>query len=69
METNILYSTGCPKCGLLKKVLEQKGIEYTVEDDVNKMLELGIDEVPMLKIQGKLMNYDGALRYIKERKF
>lgn len=69
METNILYSTGCPKCGLLKKVLEQKGIEYTVEDDVNKMLELGIEEVPMLKIQGKLMNYDEALRYIKERKF
>lgn len=69
METNILYSTGCPKCGLLKKVLEQKGIEYTVEDDVNKMLELGIEEVPMLKIQGKLMNYDKALHYIKERKF
>nr|DAG55795.1 MAG TPA: hypothetical protein [Caudoviricetes sp.] len=49
--------------------MEQKGIEYTVEDDVNKMLELGIEEVPMLKIQGKLMNYDEALRYIKERKF
>lgn len=69
METNILYSTGCPKCGLLKKVLEQKGIEYTVEDDANKMLELGIEEVPMLKIQGKLMNYDEVLHYIKERKF
>lgn len=69
MGTNILYSTGCPKCGLLKKILEQNGIEYTVEDDVNKMLDLGIEEVPMLKIQDKIMNYDKALRYIKERKF
>lgn len=69
MGTNILYSTGCPKCELLKKILEKNGIEYTVEDDVNKMLELGIEDVPMLKIQGKLMNYDEALRYIKERKF
>lgn len=66
MDTNILYSTGCPKCELLKKIMEQKGIEYTVEDDVNKMLELGIEEVPMLKIQGKLMDYDEVLGYIKE---
>ena len=40
-----LYSNGCPRCNVLKKKLDQKGIAYEVNDDVNDMLALGIEQV------------------------
>ena len=30
----ILYSTGCPKCKILKKKLEDKNIDYVESDDI-----------------------------------
>lgn len=41
-ETVILYSTGCPRCSVLKKKLEEKGINYTENNSVDEMLALGI---------------------------
>ena len=29
----ILYSTGCPKCNVLTRKLDAKGIEYTVNNN------------------------------------
>lgn len=36
----ILYSTGCPRCKILKSKLDKKGITYSVVDDVDKMLNM-----------------------------
>lgn len=60
-----LYSTGCPKCKVLKMKLEQKGIEYTECNDIAKMEELGISTVPMLQVDdGPIMNFTAAAEYI-----
>ena len=44
----VIYSTGCPKCKVLINKLNAKNIEYSVFNDVDKMIEMGITNVPIL---------------------
>lgn len=62
----VLYSTGCPKCSVLKKKLEAKGIEYTENNQVNEMVELGISHVPVLSVDGELMSFVDANKWVNE---
>ena len=68
MEKNqiIFYSTGCPKCNILKKKLQEKNISYELNTNVEEMLSLGISEVPVLSINGKLMDFKTAIEWIKQ---
>ena len=52
----VLYSTGCPQCKMLSKVLDSKGIKYVVNNDVADMRRLGISSVPYLSIDGELFD-------------
>lgn len=63
-----LYSTGCTKCTILTKKLDSAGITYEVFDDVDKMIEMGMTTVPMLEVDGKIMNFKEAVDWIKKGK-
>ena len=63
----ILYSTGCPKCDVLKKKLAEKGIQYTVNESVEEMLSLGIEQVPVLKINEELLPFSAAVKWINDK--
>lgn len=63
----ILYSTGCPKCKVLKMKMDAKGIQYTENNSVDEMLELGIKSAPTLSVNGQMMDYMSALTYVKEK--
>lgn len=63
----ILYSTGCPKCSVIKKKLDAKGIEYTENNDVDIMLALGISRVPVLSVDGELLSFVEANQWVNER--
>ena len=63
----VFYSTGCPKCNILKKKLLEAGIEYLVVNDVDVMLEKGIKDVPWLEVDGKLMDFLSSVKWINER--
>nr|DAT96328.1 MAG TPA: NrdH [Bacteriophage sp.] len=60
----ILYSTGCPKCEILKKKMGEKNISYTEINDIDIMNEKNITFVPMLEIEGKLLNYRESVSFI-----
>ena len=60
----ILYSTGCPKCEVLKKKLKAKNIEYVENNNVDDMESLGIDQVPVLSVDGNLMSFAEANNWI-----
>ena len=62
----VMYSTGCPKCKILKKKLDEKKVEYEEETDVEKMKSMGIDRVPMLSVDGKLLSYLEAVKLIND---
>ena len=63
----ILYSTGCPKCTVLKNKLYDKNIKFAENNSVNDMLSLGITQVPVLEVDGTKMNFKEAVKWIKER--
>ena len=63
-ENVILYSTGCPQCNVLTKKLDTKGIKYAKNDNVDDMVALGIDAVPVLSVDGKLLEFSAAVQWV-----
>jgi len=63
----ILYSTGCPKCNILKKKLADAQIDYSIVEDVDVMLSMGLKDVPWLEVDGNLMNFVDSSKWINER--
>jgi len=62
----IIYTTkGCPKCKVLKSLLQRSNFRFTEIEDSDLMLEKGFTEAPMLDVDGKYLNFVSALNYIK----
>ena len=60
----ILYSTGCPKCQVLKKKLESANIKYTLNNNVEEMQEKGFYQVPVLGVDDKYLDFKEANEWI-----
>ena len=58
----ILYSTGCPRCVTLKRVLDRDGVDYEVVSDIEQMKSLGIESVPVLEYEGKQYSFLEAIK-------
>lgn len=67
MNDVILYSTGCPRCNVLKQKLDGKGISFVENDDIDKMLSMNITQVPVLEVNGKRMEFVEANSWINEQ--
>lgn len=63
----VLYSTNCPKCKQLERLLEKVGLEYVVCTDIDAMAALGMREAPYLQVNGKLYHFAAAWKWIKEQ--
>ena len=63
----ILYSTGCPKCRVLKTKLDKKNINYIENSDVEEMLELRFDRLTILKVDNDIMNFTEANDWINKQ--
>lgn len=63
----ILYSTGCPRCNVLKKKLNDKGINFSENNSVEEMLSMGIMEAPMLRVGGELLDFTKAVIWVNAR--
>ena len=62
-----LYSTHCPKCQILEKKLAQKGIEYVEGNDTQQMLDMCLKSVPWLEVNGEMMDFNQANKWINEQ--
>jgi len=62
----VLYSTGCPKCEVLKRKLAEKGLQYAECSSVDEMKGLEIMQVPMLDIDGALVDFRQAVDWINK---
>ena len=63
----ILYTTHCPKCTVLTKKLNAKNVQYTECADIEQMRDKGIDQVPVLEIDGRLLNFSEANAWVNEQ--
>lgn len=57
----------CPKCKILKKKLSDKNIDYVEVNDMDKLLELNILEVPVLKIDDTMFDFAAANAWINNQ--
>lgn len=62
----VLYSTGCPKCKVLKQKLDSKSIHYTENNSVDEMLAIGITQAPMLSVNGELLAFQKANEWVNQ---
>ena len=62
-----LYSTHCPKCQILEKKLAQKSIEYVEVNDTQQMLDMNLKSVPWLEVDGQMMDFNQANKWINEQ--
>lgn len=62
----VLYSTHCPKCGVLEKKLSSSNIDYDIITDENLMIEKGFMSVPMLEVDGEIMDFKAAVEWINK---
>lgn len=62
----VLYSTHCPKCKVLAKKLNDLGIDYVEENNIETMQLLGITEVPMLEVDEKLLDFAEAVKLVNK---
>lgn len=60
----VLYTTECPQCNVLTKKLEAKGIQFQKNMDIDEMTRLNIDAVPVLSVDGKLLAFVDAVRWV-----
>lgn len=67
MEKIILYSTGCPRCHVLKAKLAACEIPYDEENNVDVMLALGLTEVPALKVGDQLLGFMDAVKWLNRQ--
>ena len=63
----ILYSTGCPKCKVLVAKLNAKNIKYNTVSDIGIIISKGISTVPVLEVNGTIMDFKTAVEWINER--
>lgn len=64
---NILYTTYCPKCNILKKKLKEKNIEFQENTNQQEMINMGLMSVPYLKVDDKLMDFIEANEWINKQ--
>jgi glutaredoxin len=58
------YSTHCPKCKILEKKLQDNNIDYEEINDENEMIAKGFMSVPMLEVNGKVMGFAEAIKWV-----
>lgn len=63
----IFYSSKCPRCLILEKKLQVKGVKYEECNDVQLMLSKGLETAPALEVDGIIMNFKEAVEWIKEQ--
>ena len=64
-----LYTTHCPRCKVLATKLAQKNIEYVENEDVDYMESIGIMSVPMLEVDGQLLDFVTANNWINNKEW
>ena len=62
-----LYSNYCPCCEVLESALKAASVSYEIVTDIDQMLAMGMTHLPMLSVDGNMMNYPPALAWLRER--
>ncbi len=57
----------CPKCRVLKMKLASKNLAYEDCQDIDRMIGMGLDSLPVMEVDGQRLTFEDAVKYINER--
>ena len=60
-----LYSTGCPKCNILERRLTNDNIEFEIINDIDKLIDMGFQNAPVLQINDQFIVFEDAMKRLK----
>lgn len=63
----VLYTTYCPKCKVLETKLNQKNIQFELNDNVRELIKKGYAQAPMLEVDGELMDFGEAVKWVDKQ--
>lgn len=66
MNNIIFYTTHCPKCKVLKTKMDKVELTYKTCEDVERMLDLGIQAAPALQVNNTILDFGQAIQWLKE---
>lgn len=67
MNDIILYTIHCPKCNVLEKKLQQKGIQFDIVDDEEIIMQKGFKSAPILVVGDTVLEFSKAIDWLKEQ--
>lgn len=62
----VFYTIDCPNCKELEARLDAAKIDYVTVTDMSVMEEKGISTAPMLEVDGNLMSFGKAVKWLKQ---
>lgn len=63
-----LHSTNCPKCKVIEIKLNQLGIQYNVNTDLDIMKQKGLASAPYLELEdGTLLDFMEARNWMQQQ--
>ena len=62
-----LYTTHCPRCVVLEKKLNAKGIKFEICEDQDLMVEKGFMSAPMLEVDDEVLDFTKAVAWINNK--
>lgn len=66
-----LYTIHCPSCKVLQMKLDKKQIQYEVVEDAEEVIKKGIESniksAPLLDVDGTVMNFSDALKWLNQQ--
>ena len=60
----VFYTIDCPKCRVLESKLKAKMVAFEECRDIEIMPEKGFKSAPMLEVDGVVMNFGEAVKWI-----
>lgn len=66
MSEVVLFSTGCPKCVVLRQKLDDANIPYVYQTDVQELMDMGILSAPVLKVNNTYLAFRDAVNWVNE---
>lgn len=62
----IFYTIECPACKVLEQKLLRKNIPFTKVDDIATLCEMGLEQFPVLSVNGEFLSYSKAVKWVNE---
>lgn len=66
MNILILHTNNCPRCRILKDLMDSKNMDYEINQDMSILIDMGYMSAPMLQVGDDFLDFGKAIKYVKE---